>query len=113
MCVWSCGRDHDRPFRRALMREPYFSSIAGKFVARSLRPLDGHDGPSIEILLQAEMGQGLDGFKSIEVGMCQRKTSLIFMDQDKCRAADRARCCSESGGDSSDQGCFSGSDFPI
>jgi hypothetical protein len=95
------------------MSEPYFNSIEGKVVACSFRPFDGDDGPSIEILLEAQMGQGLSRFKSVEVGMCQTKTALIDMDQDKRRTADFARCCSQSCSDSSDQGCFSRSDFPV
>ena len=91
MRVWSCRSEDDGSFSLAAVCEPYFNPIDRQFAHCSFSPFDGDDGSSIEILLQAEMRHGLHRFKSVQIGMRQRKSATIFMDQDKRGATDATR----------------------
>jgi len=73
------------------MSEPQFNAIERKFTHGSFGPFDGDDSVSIEIFLQAKMRYRLRRFKSVKIGMRQRKPAMIFMDQDKGRATDTTR----------------------
>ena len=77
--VCACRSNDEPAFSAAFVGEPYVDTVRREVAYGSFGPFDGDNGPSIEILLQAEIGNRPGRVQAIEIDMRERKATAIFV----------------------------------
>lgn len=86
----------------------HLQSVIREQSGKPIRPLNGSDGGLGQIIFESDRFSFNVVLQSIKIDVNERKSTVVFMDKDKSRTADRGRRDSKSFSDPADHRSLAG-----
>lgn len=109
-CRQGSGRpESDTSTLNRVVAQLHFQTVVRQDSGGFVSPLDGNYSWSCEVIAESDGLRFLHRVETIEIDMCERKPSVVFVQEYERRTADILRGCAEPYGDATDKRRFAGS----